>query len=221
MPFIAKIRTTGERLSVLDYERMLDMSKDDIVCPFCDEPMYIRGGDRTAYRRHFAHRIECGADWLPEEYASGLETIEHLAGKEWLKLNFRNLLSDEYIKGAVAEYEVIVPIPAVGSYPARKRVADVMVTFPDGRQIALECQLASITPEQLEERTHDYQRAGVDVRWVLGKTADRHQNRSWCEQHFGVSYSFDFTYGSNSGTTTKRFPPSALRSVEPEMAGHH
>lgn len=221
MPFIAKDRITSERLNIQDYERVNALSKEDILCPFCDGSMYIRGGDRTAYRRHFAHRIECGADWLPEEYASGLETAEHLSGKEWLKLNFRHLLADEFITGTTAEYEIIVHVPAYAGVPARKRIADVMVTFPNGRQIALECQLASITPETLEERTNDYQRAGVDVRWVLGKTAANPQNSSWCNDTFGVCYRFDFSYAAKSYASTRDIgPTTSLRSIEPEMAGY-
>lgn len=218
MPFIAKIRTTGERLPIFDYERILALDKSLIVCPFCEGAMFIRGGDRTAYRRHFAHRSECGATWLPEEYTSGLETAEHLAGKEWLKLNFRDLLGDEYIKGATAEYEMVVDVPADGTRPARRRVADVLVTFPDGRLIALECQLASITPDVLAERTYDYQRAGIDVRWVLGKTADRTQNQDWCEEHFGVSYSFDFSYAAHRTAPAQRLTAMPMGQGEQDVA---
>lgn len=221
MPFIAKIAATGERLNIQDYERVNALSKDDILCPFCDGAMFIRGGDRTAYRRHFAHRIECGADWLPEEYASGLETAEHLSGKEWLKLNFRHLLADEFITGTTAEYEIVVNVPAYAGVPARKRIADVMVTFPNGRQIALECQLASITIETLEERTHDYQRAGVDVRWVLGKTAANPQNCSWCEDTFGVCYRFDFSYAAKSHASARELGSAGgVRPLGSEMASY-
>ena len=221
MPFIAKTRQGGMRLSIQDYEQVDALGKDDIVCPFCDGTMFIRGGDRTAYRRHFAHRIECGADWLPEEYASGLETAEHLSGKEWLKMNFRHMIADEFVTGTTAEYEIIINVPAYAGVPAHKRITDVMVTFPNGRQIALECQLASITPETLEERTNDYQRAGIDVRWVLGKTADRDQNRRWCDEHFGVCYSFDFSYVSQSAPATRRIAtPNDVRHFESEVASY-
>lgn len=221
MPFIAKIRDTGERLNIQDYERVESLAKEGIVCPFCDGGMYIRGGDRTAYRRHFAHRIECGADWLPEEYASGLETPEHLSGKEWLRLNFRHLLGDEFIKGTTAEYEIVVHVPAYGNLPARKRIADVMITFPNGRQIALECQLASITPDTLTERTNDYQRAGVDVRWVLGKAAANPQNCGWCEDTFGVCYRFDFSYASKSYASSREIGPTTdIRSFGSEVASY-
>lgn len=58
--------------------------------------------------------------------------------------------------------EVEVPLPG------RERVADVMVTSPDGRRLAIEIQYAKIGVAEIEERTRAYRDAGIGIQWVFG-----------------------------------------------------
>lgn len=81
----------------------------------------------------------------------------------------------------VFEYEV--PLPEI------RRVADLLLTFPMGTRLAYEIQLSAITTEELERRSDDYARAGIDVVWWLGKSADTLANRRWFIYAFGKSYS--------------------------------
>ena len=52
----------------------------------------------------------------------------------------------------------------------RSRVADVMVTWPDGRQVALEVQYAALTVEQWRQRHESYRAQGITAVWLLGHT---------------------------------------------------
>lgn len=74
---------------------------------------------------------------------------------------------------------------------ARKRVADVLVELPSGWSIAHEIQLASITPNQLEERTRDYALEGIDVIWWFGSNMSP-QCREWVLEREQAVYILDF-----------------------------
>lgn len=184
MPFTAKLRDTGERITITDDERMRSVHMGDLVCPFCERPMFQRGGGLTAVRLHFAHRAKCDTPWLPEDYRAG-ESDMHLMCKSWLAGNFQAFFPDRDCTNAQTDYEVILECAE------QRRIADVMVTFADGAQVALEAQLASITPEKLEARTYDYETAGVDVVWCFGGSAATDTNRRWALQAFGVYFAFE------------------------------
>lgn len=52
----------------------------------------------------------------------------------------------------------------------RKRIADVMVTWPDGRQVALEVQYAPLSVAHWQSRQESYREQGITVVWLLGHT---------------------------------------------------
>lgn len=184
MPFTAKNSKTGERIVITDTERLEAAGLDNLVCPFCERAVFQRGGGLSLVRRHFAHRIACDAPFLPEDYRGG-ESDLHLICKSWLAGNFPAIFPDRNCAGAQAEYEVILECTA------QRRIADVLVTFTDGSRVALESQLASITPDTLEKRTHDYETAGVDVVWCFGGSAATDNNRRWAIEAFGVYFAFE------------------------------
>lgn len=184
MPFVAKHRTTNGRIEV---EHIPDgVTPDDLLCPLCDQPLFLRGG-AAKVRRHFAHRFaECSADWVVEGDYRGGESIEHKNGKAYLAEKAAALFSG---RPPIVEnrFEVILETGAI------KRIADVLVTFADGSRCAIECQLASITPETIQERTNDYAAFGVDVVWVLGNAAHTAPNRDWVMGVFGCVFTIRFT----------------------------
>jgi hypothetical protein len=49
-----------------------------------------------------------------------------------------------------------------------ERRADVMVTWPDGRQLAIEVQYEPLTPEAWRIRQTSYEQQGIPVVWLLG-----------------------------------------------------
>lgn len=169
MPFIALHKETRERIDITQIERPRDVLKSgDCVCQLCDARLIIKAG--FVMRAHFAHYASCDTD-----YHTQPESQEHREAKVFLATRLKEA-HKEYAS-AVIEYEV--PIPEV------KRIADLLVTFPTGWKVAHEIQLASITSEDLEARTNDYARAGIDAVWWLGKSANTPANRAWARKTFG------------------------------------
>jgi competence CoiA-like predicted nuclease len=192
MPFTAIYTVTGERLNFYQHaDRIKTLDSTAFVCPFCEKPMLARAGT-SLIRRHFYHRSgECGAEWIDPEYRS--ESMEHIAGKWYLSRVFPGILKDPATaKNAAITFEHVFVTPT-----GRKRIADVLVVLPGPQHIALEMQLASITPQKLQERTDDYYAAGMDVFWVFGGSADTHPNRTWARNTQGYCYflAIDFQPG--------------------------
>jgi competence CoiA-like predicted nuclease len=177
MPFIARDRTTRERIDITTYELpRQQLSAGNIMCQFCEQPLIIRAGQIV--RAHFAHKAVCTS-----AYVGHPESQEHLLGKAIVAERLRQ----DFAEYSTARIEFEYPIPEV------KRIADIMVLFPNGWRIAHEIQLASITAGILQQRTEDYLHAGIDVFWWLGRTADSPANREWCEQYFGYSLSLNMS----------------------------
>lgn len=185
MPFIALNKPTGSRVDITQATPALirQFTPGELVCQLCGGPMFPRSAhDRTStqgakheVRAHFVHVAkECDAT-----YRQHPESADHRRGKLYVATDW--LMQYGRYKGAVIEYEV--PIKDI------RRIADVLATLPNGHRIAHEVQLAGITPRELEERTNDYARAGIDVYWHLGKSADTQANRDFLAgalEDFGI-----------------------------------
>jgi competence protein CoiA len=177
MPFVAHDRETKERIDITRYRNpRAELQAERLICQLCGVPMIIRQG--LVIRPHFAHTRSCSTP-----YASHPESPEHLLGKETVSTWLRK---QQGFEGATVELEV--PIHA------RKRIADIFVTFPQGHKLAVEIQLASITPGDLAARTKDYFDDDTDVIWVLGKDALRGaSNVQWCTTVLGGYLQLGFT----------------------------
>jgi competence protein CoiA len=172
MPFIALHRETKQKIDISEIENPRAVLKSgDWVCQLCNKPLIIKAGFIVA--AHFAHYAgECTSD-----YKAHPESPEHRFAKKKLATLLTEKMG-EY-SDAFVDYEVRVP--------EVNRVADVMAVFPMGWRVVHEVQLASTTSEELEQRSNDYNRAGIDVVWWLGKNADTPGNRAWCIRTFGYS----------------------------------
>lgn len=173
MTFIGLHKETRERIYITEVAAPREQLRfGDYVCQVCGEILVIKAG--LIVRPHFAHMALCKS-----EYQSHPESIDHQNAKVFLAKKLREAFK-EY-SGATIEYEV--PIPEV------KRIADLLTTFRNGWRQADEVQFSPTTIEELEERTNDYARAGIDVRWWLGKGANTPANREWCRKRFGEVFS--------------------------------
>lgn len=159
MPLVAL--QDGGRVCVLDHETPAELRAafphGSCCCPDCESPFVLKAGMiRTP---HFAHAPDAACRPLE----SKPESIAHLAGKAELA----RLLREQYGReGARVELEY--------RFPTVSRIADIAVLFPSGLIDVHEIQLASLTVEQLAERTRDYERAGVgSVVWWLGEANAR------------------------------------------------
>jgi len=148
MPFVAADAETGERINALHYRQPKEeLAGRRFICPFCQVEMLIRHG--AVNRPHFAHRLHCPyADW------AHAETPEHLATKETLAAW---LHEDPFWREATIELEVRLP--------EAHRIADILVTFPDGTQVAHECQISRLSRKQFAARTRAYAQMEILVLW--------------------------------------------------------
>ncbi|GHO59257.1 competence protein CoiA [Ktedonobacter robiniae] len=155
MSFIALRKDTGERVDITRYPPKKEALKHvELLCQECAGILRVREGDvRVA---HFAH--------LPGAHCEAAgESQEHKNGKIYLRDHLINIFP-EYA-GAVFDFEYRVP--------EVDRIIDLLVTLPDGRRIAHEVQLASITTKTLQQRTDDYAEAGIATVWWLGEVLIR------------------------------------------------
>jgi hypothetical protein len=171
MSFVALRQDTRERVDITQYPspKKEALKHYVLLCQECGGVLRIKEGYvRVA---HFAHLpgAHCGA--------AG-ESQEHRNGKMYLRDHLTDIFPD-YAE-AVFDFEYRVP--------EGDRIIDLLVTLPDGRKIAHEVQLASITTKELQERTDDYAKAGISTVWWLGGNADTKTNVQWCLQQFEVAY---------------------------------
>jgi len=177
MPFIALHKDTQERIDITEIDDPRKVLKSgDCVCQLCGEPLIIKAG--LIVSPHFAHYAKCTS-----EYAAHPESEAHRQGKKALA-RFLRAYFTEYVDDLQIDFEVKIP--------EAKRVADLVLTFPMGWRIAHEVQLANITTEELQQRTEDYARAGIDTVWWLGRSADTPANRFWCIEQLGICYHLNF-----------------------------
>lgn len=172
MPFIALHKETRERIDITTINNPRQFLKSgDCICQLCGSPMIVKAGE--VLQAHFAHQAACTTD-----YHTQPESPSHRAAKLYLATH----LAEEFPEYAGAKIEYEVPIPEV------KRIADLLVTWPEGHKKAHEIQLSGITTEVLQQRTDDYERAGIDVIWWLGKNAFTQTNTDWSLGTFGFCY---------------------------------
>ncbi|HEM5082895.1 TPA: competence protein CoiA [Streptococcus suis] len=111
-------------------------------CPGCGGLVRYKSG--KVLRSHFAHVTLRDCTYFSEN-----ESAQHLSLKSSL---YKWLQGQEEV-----ELEAYLP--------ATKQVADLLVN----QQLALEVQCSSLSISRLQERTMDYQQAGIAVLWLLGK----------------------------------------------------
>lgn len=113
-----------------------------VTMPCCGAPGHLRRSRRGT--QHFYHAAGAGCGY-------GEESPEHLE----LKHRIYRACKD-------AGWETHVEYPA----PDRSWIADVCAVN-DGRKVAFEIQISSISPEELAERDRKYRDAGIESYWLL------------------------------------------------------
>jgi competence protein CoiA len=172
MPLVAKDKLTGDRVDITRYPSpRTELDSTNLVCPLCEIEMIVVAGLIKIH--HFRHKTECLSDCArhPESY-------EHLKTKAYI----RDTMKDWFAEFTTAQPELEVIIPEAN------RQADILFSFPNGWRVACEVQLASITIEELEERTNDYLRAGIDTFWFFGKSAASPTNLEWSTKTYGYVF---------------------------------
>lgn len=142
----------------LHFAQLKDWSERNLLyCPNCHGLVHVRGGPEKRIQLHFAHkRGECA--WSTET-----ESLRHSRGKqvlaEWLYQQFPQ---------AEILLEKRLPVP--------NRIADIFVTFPDGRRWAIEFQCAHLDIDEWHLRHRAYLRAGIQDLWIVGSNRREKQD---------------------------------------------
>jgi len=201
MPFIALQQSTGKRIDITTIESpRAELRAADMVCPVCGSPMLIKAG--LIYRPHFAHKP--GREDCPYAAYSAGETAEHREAKELIRAH----LGEWFSEYGIAQPDLEVYIPEV--LHARNRIADVLFTFPSGWRVAHEVQLASITVEELQLRTEDYESAGIDVFWWFGRDAFGKGALEWSVKRYGFYFKVEMLEGPKA-VETVLYPADARK----------
>ena len=180
MPYRAKNQGTGETLKIETYASpKVDLHGVNVVCPFCDEPMIIRGGIGRLVTAHFSHKSSCAARFAHEK---GGESAEHRVAKQYFLNELRRTNAQEVATGAI-HYDMEVTLKRDGVW----RVIDVAEMTTDGTILrAFEIQLSHISLDDLQARTSDYESFGIQTVWIFDMAGRRDEQKEWCLRNGGV-----------------------------------
>lgn len=134
-----------------DAASIREWTRTHLRCPFPDCPQpQLKAMSRARRRDGFSH--------LPGAHKHAPESVNHLQGKAVIAAWLRK----EFGPDAVAV--------EAASDTQRTRIADVMVTLPDGQRVAFEIQYAPLTVRQWIERHESYRNQGIVDVWLWGHT---------------------------------------------------
>lgn len=184
MPFVALVQKQGsdewKKVDITEYRTpKKDFADCAIKCQACGTPMIVK--HTIMVQAHFAHIAGEIRD-CAYEHEGGGESEEHKYSKLEVMKRLRH--HGAYVGSTIEQEVILKPI---------NRIADIMVTWPDGTGEIHEIQLSSITTDKLEQRTSDYQKLGYDVTWWLGKNANTRTNQEWTKENFNYTATLDIT----------------------------
>lgn len=153
-------RASGEPRFLPDGEALAwrAVAKAEWRCPVPDCGVQITTVGGSSRRHHFRHNE-------PAPHASDGESEFHLGAKAMLAEWARQRVPE----GALVREEHSVKHPATN----QQRIADVMVTWPDGRLTAFEVEYKNYAPEDWAAKQADYDShhtGPVPCLWVFGHT---------------------------------------------------
>ncbi len=118
-------------------------------CHNCRGIVYARGGPEKQTQLHFAHQKgECA--WSTEA-----ESVRHMRGKVVLA----RWLREQFPRARVTLEERL---------PEPNRIADILVTHPNGQLQAVEFQCAPLDLDEWKLRHEAYRKANIIDTWIIG-----------------------------------------------------
>ena len=196
MPLTAIVQSTGQQIVIADDLEFAKEHKHELVCPICEQPLipvrdFLRLSTDTSVNAYARHKEIRGH--YETNYRYHTESTEHFAAKKYLAANVGELFG---LKVVAHRYEVRMSDVM--------RIADVVLELDGGDVLIVEAQLSATTPEELEERTNDYERLGYTVLWGLGKDAYKDYNYRWCLSRSGVYIRLDFAADGAAESANRR-----------------
>jgi len=182
MPLVAQDSVTKERIDITRFANPKEkLVGRHLVCPACNTNLGIVAGNLKV--NHFRHKVTCSSD---SSFETHPETAQHLQAKEYLADELRADLNELGDSQEQVKVELEVRLKEV------RRQADILITYPFGSRIAHEIQLFPTNPKELEARTDDYLRAGIDTVWWFGERNNTAENNNWSKERFGCIYYIGF-----------------------------
>lgn len=131
--------------------RLREWVKAELLCPFeeCPTP------DFTTVNRSKSGRRD-GFRHLVGNFNHAPESLFHLQAKVQLARHIR------------ARHPEVVVVLEQASNPSRERVADIMITWPDGARVAVEVQYSPLTVDEWRTRHESYAAQGITDIWLFG-----------------------------------------------------
>lgn len=138
-------------------------------------PYYLQDGTAKQVRSWAKEHLEC---FLPDCADRRLTTVSRVGRRDGFKHFtgagghsqegiFHQQAKALIVRWATALHSEVLAVAeqATGS---RRRRADVMLTWPDGRQVAIEIQYAGLSVDAWQARHDSYQQQGLVDVWLLG-----------------------------------------------------
>lgn len=140
-----------------------------------DPPFYLEDGQAAEHREFTREHLEC---FMPECDARRLKAVSRSkardgfahyagAGRHTPESLFHQQAKALIVRWVTKRYPTARAV-AEQTTESGERRADVMVTGPDGRQVAIEVQYAPLPVAEWQERTESYRNQGITPVWLLG-----------------------------------------------------
>jgi hypothetical protein len=177
---------------------------DQLLCPVTGLPVFpvrahTRLGGASAVRAHFRIQAAPGLETWPDdiefdcEYGTTRKGIRLFRGESWEHLEGKAFVANQ-LQPLVGPSVTVAFEHLVGLPNGRRRIADVALIYPSGFVEVHEIQLASITVDEIEQRTDDYASAGIPAQWWIGKSnTDSHLIRDCLRQQQGGFFVLEFS----------------------------
>jgi len=178
--------------------RDIDRGSGPFKCPICGNEVILRKGQVRIH--HFAHRAK-----LSCTHGAG-ESDQHRRAKEELFEAMKN-------EPGVEQCELECVLNGV--------VADVYFEW-NGARIALEVQRSTLSPDELEHRTRQYEQNGIYVLWLPlfhSKLKDQRYSPKLWEKWLHAAY-FGRVYYWVAGKTIQPVHFDPFELVVPESSWH-
>jgi hypothetical protein len=143
-----------------------------------DPPYYLEDDTASQVRAWAKEHLEC---FMPDCTSRRLTTVARTGKRDGFKHgkgaggHAREGLFHQQAKALIARWvrerwPDVQAVPEQATY-SKKRRADVMLTWRDGSQVAVEIQYAPLTPQQWRTRHQSYLDQGVTPVWLFGHTS--------------------------------------------------
>lgn len=191
MPFKAKDTDKDCFVNAFLYKNSAEIraKHPNLVCPYCGSKMSARGSVISGARKpHFYHVPNDKSCPLNEKYKTIPDKVHHALAVDATISYLTNQLS-AYLKEYNWHFDIEVKVG--------NRIADIALLTNDNLPLEVfEIQLTKVTIENLQTRTEDYLKEGVDVNWFFGKGCETEEIQLWSLRTNGCYFNCFEVYDS-------------------------